>query len=67
MQSERDFKLTDPPPLQPAQAPGRKLNDWLRPGALTRLLDPAPPYVTGLSDDFLNRRYGHNWAREGGR
>jgi hypothetical protein len=43
------------PPLNP---------DWLQPGALAKLLDPSPEWVTGLSDDFLARRYGCNWAGE---
>jgi hypothetical protein len=30
----------------------------LRPGAFARLLDPSPPWASGLSDDFLARRYG---------
>jgi hypothetical protein len=36
--------------------------DWLGPGALSRLLDPAPAWVTGLSDDFRAGRYGRSWA-----
>ena len=36
--------------------------DWLRPGALGRLLDPRPPFVSGLSRDFIERRYGRSFA-----
>jgi hypothetical protein len=41
------------PPLKP---------DWLRPGAHARLHDPAPAWVSGLSDDFRERRYGKRFA-----
>ena len=50
------------PPLQPASEPAdarRKLDStWGRPGALAKLHDPPPPFVTGLSDDFIAGRYG---------
>jgi hypothetical protein len=50
---------TSPLPVVPANA-APPLQPYLRPGALARLLDPSPPYVTGLSDDFLNGRYGRH-------
>ena len=51
-----DATLTTPVVESPPIAP-----DWLRPGALAKLHDPDPPWVTGLSDDFLASRYGRNW------
>jgi hypothetical protein len=44
------------PPLVPDKS------DCLRPGALARLHDPAPAWVSGLSDDFLAGRYGRSFA-----
>jgi hypothetical protein len=42
-----------------AQAIPPKTDDtWLRPGALAKLHDPNPAFVTGLSADFLAGRYG---------
>jgi hypothetical protein len=38
--------------------------DWLRPGALARLHDPNPAWVTGLSADFIAGRYGRNFRGE---
>jgi hypothetical protein len=40
--------------------PSRKINDRLRPGAFARLHGDVP-FVTGLSDHFLEHRYGRNW------
>jgi hypothetical protein len=37
-------------------------SNWLRPCALSRLHDPAPPFRSGLSNDFLAGRYGRSWA-----
>jgi hypothetical protein len=45
-----------------AVAPLRLSQSWLRPGALARLHDPAPAWVSGLSDDFLAGRYGRSFA-----
>jgi hypothetical protein len=48
------------PALRTVESPS--LNpDWLRPGALTRLLDPSPAWATGLSWDFQQRNYGHSY------
>jgi hypothetical protein len=45
-----------------AVAPLPLNQSWLRPGALARLHDPAPAWASGLSDDFLARRYGKRFA-----
>ena len=54
-----DATLAIPVVKSPPLAP-----DWLRPGALAKLHDPNPAWVTGLSDDFLAGHYGRNFRGE---